>query len=185
MSMLWTHLCEQLVFLPYKLLSNIFFSRCFSHVQPTHCGWTVSLSLKKALFKNCLRYLLICQPARLSVSTVTHTVHDINAGQYLSHGHFHSHRGGNTGANNEFSSNGRAILHLEFNKIWFFCLPFKATQHIEFIFHFMFTHVSFETKIPVYLQLFNQFLWVCIQRALKTQGFHLAATKLVLQGLKH
>lgn len=70
MSMLWTHLCEQLVFLPYKLLSNIFFSRCFSHVQPTHCGWTVSLSLKKALLKNCLRYLLICQPARLSVSTV-------------------------------------------------------------------------------------------------------------------
>lgn len=68
-------------------------------------------------------------------------------------------------------------------------LHMNPSGTLDFVFNFVIvTHLWNRKKAPQYLQLLNQcksLLWVCICRALRTQGFYRAATKLVLQGLKH
>lgn len=148
----------------------------------------MSLSLKKALFKKLLT-LSTYPSAWLSVCRHSHILIILTRPIFVSRSFpLYASVWGKKHIIFQWQSNldfprsltDKICIHLD--------LPFYAFQHTEFLFHFMLTHVSCETKIPVYLQLFNQcksFLCVCIHRALKTHGFHLTATKLVFQDFKH
>lgn len=108
----------------------------------------MSLSLKKTLFKKLLT-LTTYLSAWLSVCRHGHILIILTWPIFVSRS---LPLCANVWENNTSSSNCKAILHLDFprsltDKICIHHdLPFYAFQHNEFLFHFMLTHVSYETK---------------------------------------